>query len=91
MQLCLSLVAPGTSPTGALLRQEVQERMRQTLSLLKDSDRQVLWMRYYDDLSHAEMAVVLGVTENAATVRCLRALRRLKELWQKLNPDLGVE
>src|SRR5947209_8118170 len=34
MQLCLSLVAPGTSPTGAALRHEAQERMRQTLLLL---------------------------------------------------------
>jgi RNA polymerase sigma-70 factor (ECF subfamily) len=91
LQLCLSLVAPGTSPTGAALRHEMQEQMRQTLKLLKDADRQVLWMRYYDDLSYGEMAVVLGVTENAATVRCLRALRRLKELWQQLNPDPGVD
>jgi len=24
-------------------------------------------------------------------VRCLRALRRLKRLWQQLNPDWGAD
>jgi DNA-directed RNA polymerase specialized sigma24 family protein len=48
-------------------------------------------MRFYEDLSYDEMAVVLGVTENAATVRCLRALQRLKKLWQQLNPDWGAD
>ena len=91
LQLCLSLVAPGTSPTAAARRHEVQEKMCQTLKLLKDADRHVLWMRFYEDLSYGEMAVVLGVTENAATVRCLRALRRLKRLWQQLNPDWGAD
>jgi len=69
----------------------VQEKMCQTLKLLKEADRHVLWMRFYEDLSYGEMAVVLGVTENAATVRCLRALQRLKRLWQQLNPDWGAD
>jgi RNA polymerase sigma-70 factor (ECF subfamily) len=61
--------------------------MRQTLDLLKADDREILWMRHYDDLSFKEAAAVLQVTENAATVRYVRALRRLKDLWLKLHPE----
>lgn len=91
LQLGLSLVHPGTSPGSALSREELRERMGQTLRLLKDSDKQILWMRHYDGLSFKDMALVLDVTENAATVRYVRALRRLKELWLKLNPEEGVD
>jgi DNA-directed RNA polymerase specialized sigma24 family protein len=48
-------------------------------------------MRHYDGLSFQDAALVLGVTENAATVRYVRALRRLKELWLKFNPERGVD
>ena len=41
-------------------------------------------MRHYDGLSFGEAGAVLGVSENAATVRYVRALRRLKDVWRKL-------
>jgi RNA polymerase sigma-70 factor (ECF subfamily) len=91
LQLGLSLVNPGTSPASAFSREELRERMAQTLQLLKNSDKQILWMRHYDGLSFKDIALVMKVTENAATVRYVRALRRLKELWLKLNPDQRME
>jgi RNA polymerase sigma-70 factor (ECF subfamily) len=87
VQLGLGLVQPGTSPSAAVARAELCERMQQTLGLLKEADREILWMRHYDQLSFAEAAQVLGIRENAATVRYVRALRRLKDLWQQLHPD----
>jgi RNA polymerase sigma-70 factor (ECF subfamily) len=87
VQLGLGLVASGTSPSEALVRQELLQRMRQVLELLNEGDREVLWMRHGDCLTHAEVAEVLGITENTATVRYVRALRRLRDLWQQLNPD----
>jgi RNA polymerase sigma-70 factor (ECF subfamily) len=81
IQLGLSLIQPGTSPSEAIQRDELQQQMRQTLDLLKSDDQEILWMRHYDDLSFKEAAAVLGITENAATVRYVRALRRLKDLW----------
>jgi RNA polymerase sigma-70 factor (ECF subfamily) len=89
LQLGLSLVDPGGTPGAALRQQELHERMQQTLRLLKDSDREVLWMRHHDGLSAREAGLVLGVDANAAQVRYVRALRRLKELWIKLNPEQG--
>lgn len=87
LQLGLGLVASGTSPSKAVARAELRERMRQTLDLLKQADREILWMRHYDQLSFPEAAQILGLSESAATLRYVRAVKRLKKLWQDLYPD----
>jgi RNA polymerase sigma-70 factor, ECF subfamily len=91
IQLLHGLVNTGTSPSAALARAELRQDVRNVLSMLKDKDREILGMRHFDELSFAEAAEVLGISENAATVRYVRALRRLKDLWQQLHPDHGVD
>jgi RNA polymerase sigma-70 factor (ECF subfamily) len=86
VQVGLGLVHPGTSPTQAAAREELRQRMKQVLELLPAKDRDLLRMRHEDGLSHAETGEVLGISENAATVRYVRALQRLKDLWQHLHP-----
>jgi RNA polymerase sigma-70 factor (ECF subfamily) len=89
--LAFNLVSPGTTPTAEARRRELEVQMKQALSLLKETDRQILWIRHYDDLTFGEAAEVLGIAENAATLRYVRALKRLKTLWQKLHPEEGIE
>jgi len=84
VQLALSLMSPGTSPSSAAARNEVQERIRQALDILGPRDKEILWMRHFDELSFQEAAAVLGIKESAANLRYVRALRRLKNLWEKL-------
>ena len=46
---------------------------------LKDEiDREVLMLRHFEDLSNKDVALVLGIQENAASNRYVRALGRLK-------------
>ena len=89
--LGLGLSHSGTSPSADVVREELQQRMRNTMSLLKPTDQEILWMRHSDQLAFAEIALVQGITENAASVRYVRALRKLKTLWTKFNPDSGDE
>ncbi len=95
LQLVCGLVSPATDPQRAAERDEeraiLRQRMRQVLDMLRDTDREVLWMRHYDGLTFPEAAAVLEITENAATVRYVRALKRLKDLWQQLFPNTGPE
>jgi RNA polymerase sigma-70 factor (ECF subfamily) len=42
-------------------------------------------MRHYEQLSNQEIAQALSLTEPAASMRYLRAIRRLKELM--VNPS----
>ena len=51
---------------------------------LDDDDREVILMRHFEQLSNQEVAALHGLTEAAASMRYLRALRRLKEL---LKPE----
>lgn len=90
VQLALGLMSPGTSPSSAAARHEVQEQIRQALGMLGPHDREILWMRHFDELSFKEAAAVLGIKESAANLRYVRALRRLKELWQKLYEASGA-
>jgi RNA polymerase sigma-70 factor (ECF subfamily) len=89
MQVGFGLVHTGTSPSQALAREELRRSMQHVMELLPPKDREMLRMRHEDELSHAEAGQVLGITENAAAVRYMRALKRLRELWNQLHPGEG--
>jgi RNA polymerase sigma-70 factor (ECF subfamily) len=81
LNLAQRLVASGTSPSNRLIRKEQQDQVRAALAQLPDSDREVLIMRYLEQLSMTEIAAVLEVSEGAAKMRHTRALRRLSNLF----------
>lgn len=85
-QLC-GLMKQGTAPDKAMLRRELQEEVRRVVGMLKESEREVLWMRHEDQLSFPQIGLVLDISENAATLRYTRALRRLRELWQETHSE----
>ena len=68
----------GASPSQALIRNELRERLRAALEQLAPHDREILVMRNLEQLPIAEIAEVLGLSEGAVKVRHLRALRRLR-------------
>jgi RNA polymerase sigma-70 factor (ECF subfamily) len=68
------------TPATAAIRQELQRRVRGAIEALDEADREVLLLRHYQQLSNQEVAARLGLTEAAASMRCLRAVRRLHAL-----------
>jgi RNA polymerase sigma-70 factor, ECF subfamily len=74
------LAARGSSPSDRLERSEQRQRVQQALGLLGAADREVLILRYLEDLSTAEIAAVLELKESAVKMRQLRALQRLRDL-----------
>jgi RNA polymerase sigma-70 factor (ECF subfamily) len=81
-QLANRLLARGTNPVGRLIREELRDRIRAALAEMAESDREVLVMRNLEQLSIAEIAAVLGISEGAVIVRHVRGLRRLKALLE---------
>jgi RNA polymerase sigma-70 factor (ECF subfamily) len=75
------LAASGTSPSRNLLRQELRQRVRAALEQLGAHDREILVLRHLEQLSVAEAAAALGITERAAKARHMRALTRLRTLF----------
>jgi RNA polymerase sigma-70 factor (ECF subfamily) len=68
------------TPASAAIRQELQKRFQEVLGTLGEDDREVILMRHFEMLSNQEVAAALHLTEAAASMRYLRALRRLRTL-----------
>jgi RNA polymerase sigma-70 factor, ECF subfamily len=69
-----------TNPSDQAVRKELQSRIRSALNELGERDREVLILRYLEQLSVLEIATVVGCTPGAIKVRHLRALERLRVL-----------
>jgi RNA polymerase sigma-70 factor (ECF subfamily) len=80
LELAGRLMASGTSPSHRLLRAELRDRVRAALLQLSEHDREVLVLRFLEQLSTREMAAVLGISEGAVKTRQTRALDRLGRL-----------
>jgi RNA polymerase sigma-70 factor (ECF subfamily) len=67
-------------PSEAAARGERQRRLQQQiLEAMDPIDREVLALRYFEELSLTEAALVLGVSEKAAHKQHVRALGRLRQ------------
>jgi RNA polymerase sigma-70 factor (ECF subfamily) len=76
--LAAQLLGRHTSPSQAAVRAEQLRWLQEALNGLDPVDREVLALRHFEQLSRAEAAQVLGIREEAAAKRYVRALRRLK-------------
>ena len=71
--------APDADPAGLSLRADDARRVRAALAQLPDERRQVVLLRFADDLSAREIGQVLDRSEGAVRVLLHRALRELAE------------
>jgi RNA polymerase sigma-70 factor, ECF subfamily len=80
LELADRLLDRGTGPSESLRREERRQRVRRALEALPEPEREVLALRYLEQMSAREVGAVLDLTEDAAKKRALRALRRLQSL-----------
>ncbi|MDQ7991844.1 MAG: sigma-70 family RNA polymerase sigma factor [Propionicimonas sp.] len=59
------------------------------MAKLRAADAEVLRLWAWEDLTPPQIALVLGVSENAAAIRLHRAKRRLREALGKAGPAAG--
>ncbi len=78
--LAASLLGHFTSPTFAARRAELADQLQAALDGMDPIDREVLALRHFEELSNSEVAETLGIEQKAASIRYVRALRRLKEI-----------
>ena len=82
--LAAHLLGKETSPTQAAVRAERLLRLQEALNTLDPLDREILSLRHFEELTHAEAAKVLEIQESAAAKRYIRALKRLKDVLHAL-------
>jgi RNA polymerase sigma-70 factor (ECF subfamily) len=69
-------------PEEALIGKEEVATLMNHLSELSDRDRTILTLRFAGELSHQEIGAILEISEGASAVALLRALRRLRKVYQ---------
>jgi RNA polymerase sigma-70 factor, ECF subfamily len=80
LDLAAQLRDSALTPAAEALRRELQCRFQAAIDRLDDGDREIVLLRHFEQLSNSEAAQVLGLTEAAAGMRHLRALRRLRDV-----------
>jgi RNA polymerase sigma-70 factor (ECF subfamily) len=80
MELVTQLRDPELTPAARATQKELAGHVEQALTQLSEQDCEIIVMRHYEQLSNQEVAEALELTEPAASMRYLRALRRLREM-----------
>jgi RNA polymerase sigma-70 factor (ECF subfamily) len=89
IQLAAQLAGHELTPGTAAAQKEMAQVVEAAIAKLPDQDCEIIIMRHYEQLSNQEIAQALDLSEPAASMRYLRALRRLKELMS--NPSAEIE
>lgn len=84
VELVARLVDAERTPASAALQEELRQQLQQAVGQLDEADREVILMRHFEQLSNQDVAATLNLSEAAASMRYLRALRRLRKA---LVPD----
>jgi len=91
VQLVSQLIDAEQTPASAAIHQELQRRLNDALTQLNEDDRELILMRHHEQLSNQDVAASLGLTEAAASMRYLRALRKLRGVLLPSESSGGEE
>ena len=67
------------TPAAAATWKELERRFQAACGQLEATDQEIVLMRHFEHLSNAEAAAALELSPQAASMRYLRAMRRLRE------------
>jgi RNA polymerase sigma factor (sigma-70 family) len=70
--------------------EQIEPHLDIALGELNDADRDALVLRYFHKKSAAEIATVLGVSDDAAQKRVNRAVEKLREVFAKNKITIGA-
>ena len=87
--LARQLLGGLTSPSQAIMKAETARKLESAIEGMEPIDREILALRHFEELTNTEVAEVLGIQVKAASIRYIRALKRLKELLGTLSTFMG--
>lgn len=85
MAIAAQLVGKMTAVSEVVQRAERIEKLEITLNQMDETDREVIALRHFEELSNIETARVLGIEPAAASKRYVRAMARLAELMKEFQ------
>src|SRR6266851_1709315 len=84
VSLAAQLLGTLTTPSQAAIKAETRLIVQDALNNMDPTDREVLALIHFEQLSTSEIAEVLGVSKAGAGSRYLRAIKRLKEILERI-------
>lgn len=82
--MAIRLVGNCTSPSQAAIRGESMDIVERAIAAMDPIDQEILALRHFEELSNNEVAEVLSIQPKAASIRYVRALKRLKEVLSEV-------
>jgi RNA polymerase sigma-70 factor (ECF subfamily) len=79
IELAAQICDQELTPAAAATMEELHRRFLAAIEQLDEVDRDTILMRHFEQLSNQEIAQSLGLSEPAASMRYLRAMRRLRK------------
>jgi RNA polymerase sigma-70 factor (ECF subfamily) len=87
MQLAEHLATQQLGPGSQLVRKELRARVQSALEHLGPQDREVLVLRFLEQLDTSDTAAALGISESAVKSRQFRAIERLGTLLSDMRAE----
>lgn len=66
------------------------EKIQKVLSRMKEEEKEVVILRYIQDLDYDEISKVLGKKEGAIRTRLSRSLQRFEKIYKELYPIILI-
>jgi RNA polymerase sigma-70 factor (ECF subfamily) len=84
ISLAAQLLGTLTTPSQAAIKAEMRLYVQEALNGMDPTDREVLALKHFEQLSTSEIAEVLGLSKAGAGSRYLRAIKRLREILSQI-------
>jgi RNA polymerase sigma-70 factor, ECF subfamily len=84
VSLAAQLLGKLTAPSQAAIKAETRLLVQEALNSMDPIDREVLALKHFEQLSTTEIADVLGLSKAGAGSRYLRAIKRLREILERI-------
>ena len=84
VSLAARLLGQLTSPSQAVMREELSQQMQAAVESMDPIDQEVIALRHFEELTNSEVAEVLEIQQKAASIRYVRALSRLKKILNSI-------
>jgi RNA polymerase sigma-70 factor (ECF subfamily) len=84
VSLAAQLLGTLTAPSQAAIKAETRLLVQEALNSMDPTDREVVALKHFEQLSIAEIAQVLGLSKAGAGSRYLRAVKRLRAILENI-------
>src|SRR5262249_19464369 len=84
VSLAAQLLGKLTTPSHAAITSAQSMYVRESHNSMDPIDREVLALKHFEQLSTSEIARVLGLSKAGAGSRYLRAIKRLREILERI-------